>query len=186
MKSLKIKLIILLFILKISNDNEITITIRGSGDQRIFCEAFEEIPDEIIVNSNTMTERNKVINLPEEINNVTLKWNENHLTSCRQMFYGSTNIIEIDFSKFDSSEITNMERFFEDCVNLESLDLSNFDTSNVISMHHMFFKCTSLKTVKLTNFNTSKVDDMVSMIELCTQLTSLDLKSFDTSKVKTM
>ena len=109
MKSLSLEFILFIIIFKISNNNEITIKIRGNGDQKILSDNFEnELPDDIIINGNIESYTNNVINLVEEYNNVTLRWNENQLTNCKNMFRGLTNIIEFNFSKFDCSKIIDM------------------------------------------------------------------------------
>ena len=146
MKFLPAKLILLFLILKISNNNEITITIKGNGDQKILSDEYQnEFPDKIIINGNEITYSSNIINLNGEQNNITLKWN--NLANCQKMFKDLTNITEIDFSNFDCSEVKDISYMFYNCCSLESLDLSNFDTSNVESIVKIFYNCSSIKYI---------------------------------------
>jgi surface protein len=45
-----------------------------------------------------------------------------------------------------------MESMFFGCTDLKNLDLSNFDTKNVTNMSGMFEECTELKNLNLGNF----------------------------------
>ena len=70
---------------------------------------------EIVINNDvTQNYSDKIINLVEEINNITLKW-ESEITTCSHMFYGLSNIINIDLSNFDISKVTNMKNMFNGC-----------------------------------------------------------------------
>ena len=119
------------------------------------------------------------------INNVTLKWNE-ELESLEYIFSGIYSIIEIDFSNFDSSKVTLMTSMFELCSNLKYINFDNFNTSSVIDMSSMFENCESLVSINLSNFDTSKVTSMDNMFINCYSLISLDLSFFDTQKLLSM
>ena len=173
---------------KIISSNIITLTIKGSGDQKILSDnsflkdginyTFEELPDEILVNGVSQSSIGKfVYNLSEQTNNVTMKWDSN-ITSCSCMFYGLTNIISIDFSQFDTSQVTNMLYMFNGCTSLVSLDLTNFNTELVIDMHKMFYGCSELREVK-NNFKAPLVVDISNMFDLCENLVSIDLSNFE-------
>ena len=143
MKSNNIYKIILLFVIlyevKISKENnlkllnlnnEITITIKGNG--QILSNYQNNTPSEIIVNNKTIQNfRNDyyIENLGDEINKITIKWNE-PLTNCSHMFYYLKNIINIDLSNFDSSKVITMYCMFSGSE-LISLDLSKLNTSSV-------------------------------------------------------
>ena len=132
MKSLEIKLILLFLILKILNNNEITITIRGNGMQKILSDDYQnELPDEIIINGYKEIYTNNYIDLTEELNNITLKWRENQLTNSSSMFKNLNNIIEFDFSKFSCSNLKDMSYMFYNCSSIKFINLSNIDTSKV-------------------------------------------------------
>ena len=123
-------------ITKLNLYSEITITIKGSQEQNILSNdidpEFPE-PDEIVIN-NAVTQNysDKIITLVEEINNITIRW-YSEITTCSHMFYGLSNITNIDLSKFDISKVTNMGNMFNGCKSLTSLDLSIFIILQVLS-----------------------------------------------------
>ena len=174
----------------------ITISIKGKGNHTILSSSaldyngsyynFEEMPNKILINGILQNYTGKeVYNLPDGINNITMKW-ENDLINCNAMFYELTNIIRIDLSKFDSSKVINMTGMFASCEQLESIDFTNLDTSKVTSMASMFSKCKALTSLELRSFDTSKVEDMSQMFMSCTSLISLDLSNFKTPSLKNM
>ena len=196
-----------------SSFSEITMDIIGEiGEQMVINSENVLCPDEIYVNENKIAEGNCLINLNNE-GNITIKmiWNT-QLSTCKGMFEGFTNIINIDLSKFDSSLVTDMSDMFYECntlksikfgnfntslvatmrglftrcKSLESLDLSSFNTKLVVDMYAMFCSCESLKILIISNFDTSSVNTMHSLFEFCKSLTSLDLSNFDTSLVTDM
>ena len=108
---------------------------------------------------------------------------KNKLSNCEYMFYECKNIIDIDFSKFNTENVKNMKYMFYFCIGLESLNLSSFNTKNVYNMESMFQKCYSLTTINLSSFNTENVHNMDSMFSECYSLIKLNLSSFNTQKV---
>ena len=102
------------------------------------------------------------------------------------LFSSLTNLLNIDFSTFDTSNVTYMYNMFYNCSRLTSLDLSNFNTSNVTSMARMFMDCSKLTSLNISGFNTSKVTSMDSMFYNCSSLTNLNLSNFNTSNVTNM
>ena len=174
----------------------ITISIKGQGNQTILSSSalsingsyykFEEIPNKIIINGILQNYTGKeVYNLPDGINNITMRW-ENDLVNCIAMFYELSNIIRIDLSKFDSSKVINMAGMFASLLQLQSIDFTNLDTSKVTSMEYMFSKCQALTSLDLRSFDTSKVEDMSRMFMGCSSLISLDLSNFKTPSLKNM
>ena len=223
MKYIILKLISVATLIILSREvnykTEITITIIGSGNKNILSDInkcynnqtnFSDLPQEIIINgiNQTIKKRHHLNNL---INNITMKW-DHYLTNCNNMFNNLTDIINFDFSKFDTSTVTsmacmflnctkitsinvsnfntslvtNMDSMFSDCRELKSLDLSNFDTSSVTNMHHMIYQCFNLISLNVENFNTSKVVDMTGMFEASYSLKSLEINHFDTSSCTIM
>ena len=79
--------------------------------------------------------------LNEIINNITIFWERYPLNDTRKMFYGLTNLLEINFTNFDTSFVTHMGNMFEGCPNLKFLNISLFDTSNVQYSFNMFKDC---------------------------------------------
>lgn len=76
-----------------------------------------------------------------------------------------------------------MRGMFYGCTNLVNLNLSSFNTSKVRSMNAMFKGCENLLAVDVSAFNTSMVADMARMFEGCAKLETLDLSSFDLGQV---
>ena len=171
---------------KINLKSEITMTIKGIGEQNILYDYFEDLPDEIYVNGNYKTNKvNKIGDLIENENIIKLIWNT-PLTNLNFMFAFLSNIMNIDFTKFDTSGVTEMEGMFLNCFSITSLDLSNFKTSSVTNMQYVFYNCYSLIYLDITSFVTSKVTSIYSLFYNCSSLTSLDLSFFDTSLVTNM
>ena len=101
------------------------------------------------------------------------------------LFYGFTNLENINLTYLDTSRVTDMSYMFYNCESLIGLDLSNFDTSKVMNMSYMFYHCESLTSLYVGNFDTSKVTDMSYMFSY-TGLSFLDVSNFDTSNVVNM
>lgn len=106
--------------------------------------------------------------------------------TCNGLFFGCSNLTNIDFTGFNTSSATSMERMFNGCSSLENLDVSAFDTSNVTSMERMFYGLPKITSVDVSGFNTSNVKNMNRMFYNCSSLTSLDVSGFNTSKVTNM
>ena len=181
---------------KIISSTEITITIKGTGEQKILSDGmkrkdssyfmFNLKPNKIYINGILQSYTGKkVYNLTETINNVTMLWNNNlDYTYC--MFYNVKNIIKVDLSKFNSSGITKMFCMFDSCNSLTSIDFTNFDTSSVTDMWGMFYNCKSLTSIDLSNFNTESLVDMTNIFYGCQSLNSIDLSNFNTPKLEYM
>ena len=194
---------------------EISLKIKGIGEQEIIYAGFNTMPNKIYCNGEEVDNLNvngNKINIEENESIITLKW-DNQLNNCQNMFLDLINIIEIDLSNFDPSSVTTMREMFSgckqlrkiiignnfnslivttvyqmfyNCALLESIDLSNFDTSNIISMNNMFYGCSSLISLDLSNFNTNSVTKMDRMFKGCTSLVSLKLTNFNTKLVDDM
>ena len=175
--------------------NEVTIKIKGKGQQKILSDSnicrdyrnsFNSFPDKITINGREVTSKKKYsYEMTEDINNVTMKWN-NPLTNCNLMFKDLINIIYFDFSKFDTSKVSNMRCMFYNCSNITSINVSNFITSNVKDMGSMLSDCNKIKSLDLYNFDTSLVTNMYHMFYQVYNMTYLNIKSFKTSKVINM
>ena len=189
--------IMLLFIIISKEEyiNEVTIKIKGKGQQNIlsnsddcrgYRNSFNSFPDKIIINGKEVTPEQKYSYImTDNINNITMRWN-NPLTNCNLMFKDLVNIIDFDFSKFDTSKVSNMRCMFYNCSQLTSINLSNFDTSSVNDMGSMFSDCNKIKSLDLYNFDTSLVTNMYHMFYQVYNMTYLNIKSFKTSKVINM
>ena len=111
------------------------------------------------------------------------------IKDCSFMFTNCTNIIDIDFSLFNTENTTNMECMFSGCSNLLKLDLTSFNTKNVINMRGMFGECSKVLNYNyLTDdfFNSEEKAEDAIYYDGCSNLIDLDLSSFDTYKVLDM
>ena len=166
--------------------SEIKLVIKGTGNSYFLNNTFYSTPSEVIINGETIdTPENNMYNFEEEINYVTIKFN-NQIESCENMFSGLANIIEIDLSNFDTSRVTNMYSMFLECSNLERINFGNINTSSVKNMDWLFLFCTKLTSINLSNFDTSSVTSMWGMFSGCESLTSIDASKFDTHNVENM
>ena len=172
----------------LSNSSIITLTIRGSGNRKIFGFSGEDTfnsayyPDEVCINNELQVEVKYSYIFEEEENYVELYW-ENEINNTEYMFKDCSDIIEFDFYNFDTSEIILMKEMFSGCSSITSLDLYYFDTRKVVDMNDMFSGCSLLTSIYLSSFDTSHVTRMNYMFSGCSSLTSLDLSNFDTSQV---
>ena len=107
---------------------------------------------------------------------------KNKLSNCAYMFCKCKNIIDIDFSKFNTENVTNMSYMFAYC-SLKTLNLNSFKTNKVTNMTYMFYNCEFLSSLTLSSFNTQNVNNMQYMFSGCSSLTTLDLSSFNTENV---
>ena len=156
-----------------------------SNNQRILnCGGFNfdnllTFPDKIRINNGIEEDYNDddSYNLLEEENIVEYFWENESITSCEGMFYGCNNLIEIDFSNFNTSNVISTYSMFDDCINLKSLNLSNFDTSKVESMDLMFDGCDSLTSLNLFKFNISKEVSISEIFFECTELSFINFSS---------
>lgn len=108
------------------------------------------------------------------------------MTNASYMFYGCSNLTEVDFSDFDTSNITDMRYMFYGCESLTEIDVSNFRTDKVTNMSWMFSGCSSLSFIDVSSFNTSNVTDMSDMFSDCISLTVLDLSKFNLGKIEVL
>ena len=169
------------------NSYNITLKIKGIGTKNIFssdsnyCSKYH--PDEVYINGYKKNDVTHSYNLNQTDNFIGLIW-YNLISSCDHMFYGCSDITDINLTNFNTSIVENMRDMFNGCSSLTSLNLSNFDTSKVKKMNRMFSNCSSLTSLNLSNFDTSNVEKMNRMFNNCSSLTSLNLSNFETSKVK--
>ena len=164
-----------------SNLANITIRIKGNGPKNIFGQEFFTLtyyPTIIYINGEKQNEIKKTYNFTETDNLVELYWNTT-ITYCGGMFYGCSDITQIDFLNFDTSPVQYMGFMFCNCSSLTSLNLSSFETSNVLSMRCMFNGCSLLTSLNLSNFNTTKVYMIYQMFDGCINLKYINLKNFN-------
>jgi len=178
-----------LLFLFVSNENlilnqnqEVHMIIRGKGSKRILGDNFPYNNFEVIINDVKNNNCGRKCDLNEELNNITIKFNET-IESCYAMFYAAVDKIEIDLSDFDTSNVVNMENMYKYCSNLISINLSYLNMSFVENISSMFCNCTSLKSVHFSNLATSKLKYIDNLFNDCKNLTSIIFQNFDTSSV---
>ena len=159
----------------------ITLKIKGIGNKKIFS-SFSWFKPEYHPTKVYINKKNKLVvpihHLAQKDNFIELIWN-NLISSSAYMFYGCSDITEIDFSNFNTSNIENMESMFRDCSSLTSLNLSNFDTFKVTRMNNMFFGCSSLTSLNLSIFDTSNVEMIYDMFKDCISLEYINMINFN-------
>ena len=167
---------------------EIKLKIVGTGTQRILYSAFGNIggfPNEVYIGEEKINNIKFSINLTKKENIIKLRWNSRFL-SCQKMFYGCSNITEIDFSSFNNPDINDTSEMFSSCISLKSINFSNFYTSKVITMEKMFDFCYNLISLNLSTFDTQKVQRMQCLFHYCKKLKFLNLSNFNVSQVESV
>ena len=126
--------------------------------------------------------------------------------SMAKMFYGCTNLKEVDFGK-STMNIKNMSHLFDGCVFLKQEKIHDLNTSNAIDMSYMFKKC-NLTSFDWENFDTQNVEtmkgflsethiksiefpknfapnltDLSEMFKGCTIFTDFNSENLDTEKI---
>ena len=174
------------YIRELQDVQKIIIKVSEPGEQEIIFGDFPYKP-KVYINEEEITfDDNNKITVPDGENILTLQW-ENKINTCEKMFKGLYNIIEIDFSEFDTTEVNKMKCFFEDCSSLTKITFgNNFKTSQVDTMYRMFSGCHSITSLDLSKFDTTKVTEMQNMFSNCYYLTYLDISNFDTTLVSAM
>ena len=161
-------------IYNLSYFSEIHIVVKGSGERKLLYDNFDIEPFEVLVNDIKDDSCKKTCNLPEEINNVTLRFNR-EINSCYRMFYSLINLIEMDLSNFDFSKVTSMNSMFGHCKNLSKINFGKMKTSSLLNMEFVFTHCYKLTSIDLSNFDTSKVKSMYGLFNGCNNLEKVNL-----------
>jgi len=165
---------------------EISLKIKGNGNFKILSDSFFDKykPSEIYINNGTQNDINNFYTFDnqENYNNtVIIIWDVEKINTADSMFSNCNQIIEINFSRFNTSEIIFMASMFYNCSSLISLDLSNFDISRVSVMTNMFKDCSSLISLNLDNCKASIATYFDKMFYGCSSLISLSLENFSLS-----
>ena len=178
-------LIILILFYFTFEQSKISLIIKGTGPHNFLNETINFNPTKAIINDVEILNPNKTYNFVEELNNVTIIFNE-PIYSCTSMFERLSNIIEIDLSNLDSSKVISMTSMFRQCSSLKKIIFGNINTSSVTTMDYLFYFCKHLTSIDLSKFNTSSVITMERMFSHCESLSSLDVSSFNTKNVVSM
>ena len=150
-----------------------------------FMKEIENMKKKIILTIiNTNNERiqvpfdNKFIPKEEGNHIIEIEFQE-QIKDCSYMFYGCTNIIDIDLSNFDFQSTIKMNDMFNYCINLVNIRFPQLSIENVINTSYMFNYCKKLMKIDLSNMNTENVISMAGMFQHCESLKVLDLSNFD-------
>ena len=118
---------------KLESDLEILVKIHGSGEQQIINQIILQtlqIPDIYYLNGDIICwSCKKEENLSEYENILQFKFS-NLLYTYNIMFKDLKNLIEVNFSNFDSTEITFMREIFYGCQNLKYINISKNNNNN--------------------------------------------------------
>ena len=186
--------IILLLINSISCESYIILKINKKGNFKILYDGNNEdnsihkckgnnkhIPDSVTVNNISVSPpQSGIYEFTEDENTIKLYYPEDK-NSFRCLFYGCTDIDEIDTSHLVTSNVEKIDFMFYKCNNLKSLNISNLNTEKVRSMEYLFGFCNSLTSIDVSNFNTSLVNKFSHFFEGCSNLAEVNVLNFDTS-----
>ena len=166
---------------------KINLKIKDSGIKKIFSNLtffpYYSYPNKVYINEKMQDTVNHSYNLTETNNIIELVW-DSLINSSYKMFYGCSDIIEMDFSNFNTSNIRDMQWMFKDCSSLISLNLSNFDISKVTSINRMFEGCSSLTSLNLSNFDISHVTNIFNLFDGCINIEYINMINFDEFKLE--
>ena len=187
---------ILLNINRILCNSFIIVKINKSGNRNIFFNEgidgqnlcsnnFIHIPNSMTINDELIDPPVGKYLLNTQTNTIKLYYDELK-TSYQCLFFGCSDIDEIDASNLDTSNAISMKYMFAFCSSLSSLNLLNINTSKVEDMENLFNGCTSLTILDLSGFDTSSVTKFYNMFQSCKSLVSLNLSNFNTKKGKEM
>ena len=138
-----------------------------------------QIPNSMTINGEAIAPPVGKYNLISQTNTIILHYDE--LKSSYQcLFFGYSDIDEIDTSNLNTSYVNSMKFMFAYCSSLTSINLLNLDTSHVLNMRNMFEGCTSLNPLDLSCFDTSSVQYFRNMFQECSSLVFLNLSNFYT------
>ena len=164
-------LFLILLFLPLVSCNFITLKFKGTGEEKLFINQIAErdCPDKIYVDGKLLPYKTCKYEFPKKIVTIKLNWDK-EISNFYKLFADISNIIEIDFSQYDTSLIQNMAYMFENCESLIFANLSNIDISSVINAEYMFSNCISLKTLDLTNVDLEKIPNHKNIFLNCIQL----------------
>ena len=77
------------------------------------------------------------------------------------MFFGCSNLTNVDLSSFNTQKVANMWSMFGECSNLKNIDLSSFKIQNDTNMLNMFDECFNLKEIKIKKNFVEKIKKVV-------------------------
>jgi surface protein len=138
---------------KLSENQEIIITINGSGNKKILGDRYQGYPDQLFIDGEEYNGGNtRELNLVNGRTTIKLSY-YNKPTNLAYIFEGLEDLIKVDFSNCDTSDVNDMKFMFNYCINLEEINFGNFKTSSVLDMEGMFKDCQTITSLDLSNFH---------------------------------
>ena len=169
-----------------SYSSNITIMVQGIGMQSIFyggtsCgNSIFTKPEEVYINNIRQDIVKDKYNFTKSPNIIKLVWSST-MSNCNCLFRDCTNIIEMDFSKFDFSNGLSAYEMFYNCNLLTSLNMPYSGTIKIHSIINMFSFCSSLTSLDVSKFDVYSLTDTSGMFRGCKSMISLDLSNFSGS-----
>ena len=148
---------------KLNSTNEIKLSIKVEKnnidkelyfftDSKQYLKELNELNTKIYINKKEYNFKRYFIPKKEGIYDINIKFNIK-LKDCSYMFAGCENIINLDFTLFNSEYIRNMEYMFSECKNLQSINLFSFNTSNITYEDNIFYECYYKDNFDLSSFD---------------------------------
>ena len=144
---------------------------KGTGEEKLFINQIAErdCPDKVYVDGRLLPYKTCKYKFPKKMVTINLNWDK-EISNFYRLFADISNIIEIDFSQYDTSLIQNMAYMFKNCESLVFANLSNIDISSVINAEYMFSNCISLKALEIVNVNLEIIPNHKNIFFNCMQL----------------
>ena len=161
-------LFFLIIFLPSINFNFISIKFNGTEETQYFINPIKEreCPDQIYYETKLILQKSCKYHFDNKIITIKLKWDKT-VTNFYRLFSNISNILEVDFSYYNTSLVKNMSYMFDNCKDLIFVNLSNRDISSLISADNMFSNCFSLKWVDLTNVYLEKIHKRENIFKNC-------------------
>ena len=131
---------------------QINVKIYGLGYQQITSSLFTSCPTYYAQNGyniKTSCYQAYIQNYGSQINTISLIWDRAN-SILAHLFENITNILEVDFTYYDTTGVTDMRNMFYNCKSLTSVNLQNINTRSVTNMRLMFYGCISLQKLDVT------------------------------------
>lgn len=109
-------------------------------------------------------------------------WDTSNITSLKGTFASMPNLKSVDFAEWNVSKVTTFYALFDDSRKVNTIDVSKWDTSSATNMEWMFCRI-NVTHLDVSNFDTSNVTNMHAMFIGNDSLIQLDVSNFDTSNV---
>ena len=151
--------------------NFISIKFKGTEETKFFIKPIKEreCPDQVYIDKRLIPQKSCKYHFPSKIVTIKLRWDKEVINFYR-LFSDISNILEVDFSSYNTSLVKNMSYMFDDCKDLIFVNLSNRDISSAITADNMFSNCFSLKSIDLTNVDLEKIPQRENMFKNCINL----------------